>query len=139
MEKECCTEYATGQKVSLPSYAHQFYLDLLAGHLIPMQSATDIGSVNLDVAKNVTTEYLQDHPVELHMMPKCDNTSCTATGMYINDDGKTTDLTKRHTFKFSYSHTINTNASAPPDSMEIAVNATGPDSLINTNDKLGGL
>lgn len=52
----------------------------------------------MNVAKNVTTEYLQDHPVELHMMPKCSNTSstCIASGVYINDDGITTKLTERH-------------------------------------------
>lgn len=77
METDCCKEYAVGTNVTLPSYAFNFYLDLIAGHIIPLQNATEIGSVHMNVAKNVTTEYLQDHPVELHMMPKCSNTTST--------------------------------------------------------------
>jgi hypothetical protein len=48
-EVDCCKEYKTGQQVSLPSYAFNFYLDLIAGHLIPMQNATALASLDMDV------------------------------------------------------------------------------------------
>ena len=35
-EETCCYEYATGQFVNKRSYAFDFYLDLLAGNIVPM-------------------------------------------------------------------------------------------------------
>lgn len=35
-ETECCKTYVNGTQEVLPSYAFNFYLDLLAGHIIPM-------------------------------------------------------------------------------------------------------
>lgn len=35
-EIDCCVTYETSQQVTLPSRAFDFYLDLLAGHIIPM-------------------------------------------------------------------------------------------------------
>lgn len=86
METDCCVSYATGQQVTKRTLAFDFYLDLIAGHVIPMQNATALFSDDLDVKKNITTEYLQDHPVELHLMPLCNAVSdpsmadCSATG-----------------------------------------------------------
>ena len=110
-----------------------------------MQNATKMASLDKNVQKNITTEYLQDEPVEIHLMPLCedgpDPTSpyCTATGTYINDNGTTTDLTQRHTYFLGYSHNKSATVGAAPDSMEIEIVSTGPDSLINGNDKLGGI
>ena len=137
-ETDCCVEYAVGTEVTLPSMAFNFYLDLRAGHIIPMQNATKIEASQ---SRSINTESLQDDPVEIHLMPICDTTSCTAAGEYINDDGVTRDIANsRHTYKMSYTHTINTTVvGAAPDTMEIDIVATGPDSLINGNDKLGAV
>jgi len=132
-ETDCCFEYLVGSEVTLPSFAFNFYLDLRAGHIIPMQNATHIESSQ---SRSINTESLQDDPVEIHLMPICDTTSCTATGEYINDDGVTTDITNRHTYKMSYTHTLPTTAGDAPDTLEIDIVATGPDSLINGNDKI---
>jgi len=108
--------------VTLPSYAFNFYLDLIAGHIIPMQNATDIGSVHMPgVQKNITTEFLQDHPVELHIMPSCikdtdpNTEDCHAKGRYINDDGLTTDLTQRHNYDIAFNFNKSATAGAAPD------------------------
>jgi hypothetical protein len=45
-ETDCCKEYVYGTEVVLPSYAFNFYLDLLAGHIIPMQNATAIANLH---------------------------------------------------------------------------------------------
>jgi hypothetical protein len=45
-ETDCCKEYVNGTEVVLPSYAFNFYLDLLAGHIIPMQNATAIANLH---------------------------------------------------------------------------------------------
>lgn len=44
-ETDCCKTY-TGEQVTLPSYAFNFYLDLIAGNLIPMQNATAIANIS---------------------------------------------------------------------------------------------
>tara|TARA_B110000285_G_scaffold233096_1_gene305873 strand:+ start:5537 stop:6064 length:528 start_codon:yes stop_codon:yes gene_type:complete len=110
-----------------------------------MQNATALFSDDLDVKKNITTEYLQDHPVELHLMPLCNAVAdpsmpdCSATGQYINDDGVTTDMTERHRFYFTYNHNKSATAGAAPESMDIDITSTGPNKTLNTNDKLGGI
>lgn len=129
--------------------AFDFYLDLIAGHVIPMQNATEIAALDLNLDKNITTEYLQNKPVELHMMPLCDLTttppSCSAKGKYINDDGLTlnTNASKanneRHTYTITYNHNISTTVGAAPDTMEIVISGTGPDKSINGNDLLGAI
>jgi hypothetical protein len=145
METDCCVSYATGQQVTKRTLAFDFYLDLMAGHLIPMQNATALFSDDLDVKKNITTEYLQDHPVELHLMPLCNAVSdpsmpdCTATGQYINDDGVTIDMTERHRFHFTYNHNKSATVGAAPESMDIDITSTGPNKTLNANDKLGGI
>jgi len=48
-ETDCCKTYATGQQVTKPSYAFNFYLDLIAGHIIPMQNATKMASLDKNV------------------------------------------------------------------------------------------
>jgi hypothetical protein len=107
--------------MTLPSYAFNYYLDLRAGHIIPMQNATKIASLDLNIGKNVTTHSLQDEPVEIHVMPICNNDTkmCTAIGDYINDDGITVDLTNRHTYRFDYDHNVTDGAA--PTTMEIKV------------------
>jgi hypothetical protein len=78
-------------------------------------------------------------------MPLCNNDSdpttpdCSASGKYINDDGVTTDLTDRHSFSFSYNHNNSATAGAAPDSMEIDIVSSGPEKVINGNDRLGGI
>lgn len=138
-ETDCCVTYDNGTEITLPSYAFDYYLDLRAGYIIPMQNATKIASLDLNIGKNVTTHALQDEPVEIHVMPICNNDTkmCTATGDYINDDGITVDLTNRHTYKLGYSHNITDGAA--PASMVFQVNATGPDKTINGNDRLGAI
>jgi len=120
-ETDCCVTYETGTEMTLPSYAFNYYLDLRAGHIIPMQNATKIASLDLNIGKNVTTHSLQDEPVEIHVMPICNNDTkmCTAVGDYINDDGITVDLTNRHTYRFDYDHNVTDGAA--PTTMEIKV------------------
>jgi len=129
--------------VTQRTLAFDFYLDLIAGHVIPMQNATEIAALDLGLDKNITTEYLQKKPVELHMMPLCDLTttppSCSAQGIYINDDGLTLDMTQRHTYNIAYSHNISTTVGAAPDTMEIVITGNGPENSINGNDLLGAI
>jgi len=59
-ETDCCKEYQVGTQVSLPSFAYNFYLDLIAGNIIPMQDATAIANINgPGDAIPLTTTYLQ--------------------------------------------------------------------------------
>ena len=138
-EKNCCYTYETGQEVTLPTLAFNYYLDLRAGHIIPMQNATRIASLDHDVQKNITTHSMQDEPFEMHIMPmlNVDDKKFEATGRYFNDDGITLDKEDSHTCDFGYDHNITDGAS--PDTMEINVFCTGVNRTINGNDKLGAI
>lgn len=85
METESCVTYETGTTVSLETKAWNYHLHIREGHLVPMQDAT---SLNVN-----TTVDLQGEPVDIHILPTCDLTNCTATGEYINDDGLVLELT----------------------------------------------
>jgi len=105
-----------------------------------MQDAIGISEKVMGDMKNMTTAYLQKEPVDIHIMPICDeSSSCTATGDYINDDGFTTDMTLRKQFSFSYSHNISAIVGAAPDSMMINITSTGRKATTNENDLLGGI
>lgn len=74
-----CKTYATGEMVTLRTWAWDFYLHLRSGHIVPMQDATTM--------KANTTVDLQNKPVDFHIHASCDASICTASGDYINDDG----------------------------------------------------
>lgn len=84
----CVDSPAGGQSLPLSSKAYEFYLHLRAGHMMPFQDVTTMG-----YSKVKTTQDLKALPVELHVLPLCDTTSCTATGRYLNDDGISLDVT----------------------------------------------
>ena len=127
-EETCCAEYATGTSVTQRTYAFDFYLDLLAGNIVPMQNATALANITSTTPKQLTTAALQAEPVEIHVMPKCGTAAgspCTAAGDYINDDGETLDLTQRNTYAISYTHTPDAAASAAPATLTLTIAATG--------------
>lgn len=126
--------------MSKSTYAFQFYLDLLAGNIVPMQNATAIANISSNEPKHLTTSALQQEPVDIHIMPKCGaaaGSACTAAGDYINDDGETLDLTKRNTYAFSYTHTPAQTGS--PATLTLTITASGQKAAINKNDMLGSV
>jgi hypothetical protein len=44
--EEPCVTYASGQMVTLPSKAADFYLHLYEGNIVPLQNATALGILN---------------------------------------------------------------------------------------------
>ena len=74
-------------------------------------------------------------------MPLCDETTCTASGDYINDNGESITSSGRNDYTFAYFHNISTtdpSAQAPLE-MNITVSSVGDGNAVNANDLLGGL
>lgn len=98
-----------------------------------MQNATALANPDSTTPQNFTTASLQKEKVEIHALPLCgaSGAACTASGVYINDDGETLDMSKRNTYTISYTHTPNANATAAPDTLTMTITATGQKSMIN--------
>jgi alpha-glucosidase (family GH31 glycosyl hydrolase) len=83
-----CIYNAVSQNVSLPSGLDQSYVHLREGYIVPMQDAVAINAK--------TTADLLNAPVDFHILgtqsvPGLPN--WRAEGMYLNDDGLTTNVT----------------------------------------------
>ena len=94
-----------------------------------MQDATTL----FDSAGVRTTADLQAHPVDIHVLPLCDESKCTATGHYVNDDGLTLDMTQRNTYTMSYEQP----PSVTPNTLTLTVSVDGKKAMINNNDHFG--
>jgi hypothetical protein len=98
--------------------AYDVYLYLRMGYIIPLQEGSSLATLN-----NVrTTKDLQDHPVDLHLLPDCINTqNCMATGKYLNDDGVVFDQTGNvNIYEFAY-HQDNSTTTDPPKTLTFTV------------------
>ena len=82
-----CLYFNQSQKYTLPSRINESYVHLREGYIVPMQDATALGVR--------TTVDLQKAPVDLHILGSFNVPGVMnwqATGLYVNDDGMTTDL-----------------------------------------------
>ena len=82
-----CLYFNQSQKYTLPSRINESYVHLREGYIVPMQDATALGVR--------TTVDLQNAPVDLHILGSFNVPGVMnwqATGLYVNDDGMTTDL-----------------------------------------------
>jgi len=92
-ENNCIT--STGQSVQKSSLAYEFYLHLREGYMFPFQNAEDL--------KVKTSKDLKAAPIELHILPSCPDTACTAQGRYLNDDGETLETDgNQNIYSFTY-------------------------------------
>ena len=88
-----CIAQAVAGQVMLPSKAYDFHLHLLEGHIVPLQDATTLARAHLVN----TTKDLQAVAIQLHVLPSCANSKCTAAGSLLNDDGLVLkDFDKKH-------------------------------------------
>jgi hypothetical protein len=71
---------STGQIINKRTEAFDFYLDLIAGHIIPMQNATALANADATTPQNFTTASLQKEKVDIHVLPLCgaSGAACTA-------------------------------------------------------------
>ena len=78
-----------------------------------------------------TSQDLKAQPVEFHILPLCDATSCVSNGRYLNDDGVSVDTTPN----------VYTLAYAQPVGGAITFTVTASDgaAVVDTNDVLGAL
>lgn len=131
-----CITQTTAGNVSLPSKAYDFHLHLLEGHIVPLQEATALAKAH----QANTTKDLQAAPIQLHILPACANSKCSASGSMLNDDGLVLkDFEKKHnlyqfTFNWDQSTTAFTLAFAMPSKTQEYA-----DAHINSNDILNGV
>jgi alpha-glucosidase (family GH31 glycosyl hydrolase) len=133
----CFISPSTGEFKTLPTKAYDFYLHLREGSLVPMQNGTELAKT-MNVS---STHDLQQHPVELHLLPLCDIPSgtCIATGSYYNDDGVVFD-TETNSNMYDLVFTLDVTTQAATLKVNHVANATSMENnKVNANDELGAV
>jgi len=126
---------STGQNMTMSTKPYEFYLHLREGSIVPMQNGTELAKT-MNVS---STHDLQQHPVEMHLLPLCDATTCTATGSYYNDDGV---VFSQDTNSNMYDMTFTLDVATSVGTMKIVhtAEATSFDkNKVNANDELGAV
>jgi hypothetical protein len=78
-----------------------------------------------------TTQDLKTYPVEFHILPLCDATSCVSNGRYLNDDGVSVDTTP-NVYTLAYAQPVG-------DAITITVTASDAAAVVDANDAVGAL
>ena len=76
-----------------------------------------------------TTQDLKSYPVEFHILPLCDTTSCVSNGRYLNDDGVSVDTTP-NVYTLAYAQPIG-------GAITFTVTANEGAAVVDANDVLG--
>jgi len=136
---ETCFKSA-GETKTMSSKAYDAHLQLREGYIMPMQDGTKLGE---DETKVRNIKGLQAHPVDMHLLPKCEAGKCTAAGRYLNDDGEVLDQTGNvniYTLDFSYDGSEGVEPAAMTFTVTQAAKATkAPNNIVNENDVLQSL
>jgi hypothetical protein len=99
----CVSVFTESEMQIQPAGIKDYQVHLREGHIVPFQNASQL---NIS-----TSEDLQKHPVDLIINPQNMTKSAEliewrATGVYVNDDGNTVNITENHNhymISFSYS------------------------------------
>ena len=135
-----CLYFSQSQMHTLPSRINESYVHLREGYIVPMQDATALGAR--------TTVDLQKAPVDLHILgsfrvPGVMNWQ--AEGLYVNDDGVTTELqgnVNQYYIKATYTQTGGENLYIQVNQQMLAtnyMNTTTNCSAVNAADYLGNI
>lgn len=76
-----------------------------------------------------TSQDLKKFPVEFHILPLCDTTSCVSNGRYLNDDGVSVDTTP-NVYTLAYAQPIG-------GAITFTVTASEGAAVVDANDVLG--
>jgi len=135
----CSYQSQGGIRLPEAQYPWDFYLHLRMGSIIPFQDQYDAAT------KAMSTEELQEKPVQLHILPDCwetnTNNMCVAGGLYFNDDGVTLDENNFNRFLFNYTQPEGQNPSTltlKVTNKQVATPKVNG-GVINANDHLGGI
>ena len=131
-----CFNQTEGAKKTLRTKAYDINLHLREGFIVPMQNISRFADFYPEETYTSTTA-IQMLPTSFHLLPKCNDTFCSASGDFINDDGLSINVTDaQNVYHLEYLQDL-----ASPDSVSItfsmSANATSfQGSQVNYNDIL---
>lgn len=129
-DKSCIVHNgAEALKMNLSAGVDDFHVHLRAGHIIPWQNAKALNAM--------TTADLQKHATDFAIVPSEVGDSgivFAAEGKFLNDDGVSTDLTKKQNI---YELTFNSLQSTKTATLEFKRTTMADPPMINQNDLLG--
>lgn len=115
----CVYTSANSTEADLAAGVTDYHLHLREGEILPFQNATEIQANTTRYTKGLRAENLQEHPIDLHILPietTVDKTKAilyTARGTYINDDGVEPEVDRstynEYSIVFTYNDAVNNN------------------------------
>ena len=91
------------------------------------------------MALDIRTTYdLAQHPVDLHVLPLCDDKACKASGRYYTDEGEGLDVENKNNL-YSIAYSQQKDDEKAKDNLQINFSTADESTYTNPNDILGSL